>query len=100
MSFTIPNINYNLVVDEILKFLKANQEIILDEHHEELLNLIIFVKKFDNVTIKTSDHGCHFLNCPWSSKLCKEGPDTCACYMVENKLLRIKKLMALYKRLK
>ena len=93
------SINPTLIFDEILKFLIRNKNILLDEHHTELLNCLVFLKQFTNVSSTTSDYGCHFANCPWSSNLCKEGPDTCACYMVENRLIKIKKLMLLYERL-
>lgn len=93
------NNNYKIIVEEITKFLEEYRKIILEEHHEELLRTIVFFKQFVNVTCKISNHGCHFKNCPWSSNLCRDGPDTCACYMLDNKLVRIKKLMALYKKI-
>lgn len=94
------NIDIFVIFDEVLEFLKTNHHNILEEHHKELLNCIIFLKRFMNASTTTSKHGCHFDNCVWSSTVCKTGPDTCACYMLENRMLRIKKLMSLYKRLK
>ena len=94
------NINYKKIVEEISKFLEEYKKIILEEHHEEFLRNIIFFKQFVNVSCKISNHGCHFENCPWFSNFCQNGPDTCACYMLENRLIRTKKIMALYKRLK
>lgn len=99
-SIIMSNIDTRFIFDEILEFLKINHNNILEEHHEELLNNVIFLKRFMNISSTTSKHGCHFTNCPWSSNLCKAGPDTCACHMLENRMLRIKKLMSLYKRLK
>lgn len=92
-------INTSIIFDEILTFLKTNQHTILEEHYEYFIASINFLRKFENISSTTSDHGCHFINCPWSSNKCKSGPDTCACYMIENRLLKIKKLMLLYKRL-
>lgn len=94
------NINYQIIVEEIKKFLEDYRHIVIEEHFEELLSNIEFYTRFVNVSCKTSDYGCHFENCPWSSNACRIGPDTCACYLLENRLIRTKKLIALYKRLK
>lgn len=93
------NINTCVIFNEILEFLKTNQHTLLDEHYYEILGCISILRNFENISYNTSTHGCHFVICPWSSNLCKDGPDTCACYIIENKLIRIKKLMLLYKRL-
>lgn len=93
------NIKYTLIIEDILNLLKYNQNILLEEHYVEFLNTMSFLNQFEGVSSSESVNGCHFINCPWSSNQCKEGPDTCACYILENKLLRMKKLILLYKRL-
>lgn len=98
--FNMSNVNYKLIVQDISKLIKENKEIILDEHYEEFLNLISFLKNFENVNWESSKNGCHFTNCCWSSNECRIGPDTCACYMLDNRIMRVKKLMLLYERLK
>lgn len=94
------NINYKLLIEDILKILKEHKEIILEEHYVELIRLINFIKEYVNVSQVKSKYGCHYTNCCWSFDACTIGPDTCACFYLERKLIRAKKLLLLYKRLK
>lgn len=87
------------IIKDIFDFLKTNGESILDEHYREFTNCISMVSKFKNTTYMESSHGHHYSNCCWSSNLCEEGPDTCSCYIMERRLIKIKKLMLLYNRL-
>lgn len=84
------------IIKDICDFLKNHGEI-LNEHHEEFISSISFLKRFVNGFYVDSIHGHHYSNCCWSSNQCQLGPDTCACYMIENRLVRIKKLMLFYK---
>ena len=88
-----------VIIKNIFDFLKTHRKNVLDEHYEEILTCITLLKRFDNVHYTETIHGHHYSNCCWAFNQCKLGPDTCACYMVENHLVRIKKLMLLYKRL-
>lgn len=94
------NINISLILNEIMSFLRAYKYDLLEEHHDEIISNISYFSNYKNVSKVNSKHGCHFTNCSWSSNTCKEGPDTCGCFMIEHRLIRLKKLMLLYKRLK
>lgn len=94
------NINIAFIFDEILEFMKAHEHDLTEGHHEYLTGCLSFLKMFINVPSIISKYGCHFVNCPWSKNLCQDGPDTCACYLIENRIFKVKKLMLLYGRLK
>lgn len=92
--------DFELLYKTICNFLQTYKQELLDEHYQEFLNCIGMLKQFENSLYIESVNGFHYSNCCWSSNDCKLGPDTCACFIIEKRLLRIKKLMLLYKRLK
>lgn len=88
-----------LISKNISDFLKSKKNSMLEEHYKEFLNCIFLLKEFENASYIQSIHGYHYSNCCWSSNQCKLGPDTCTCYIIGRRLVRIKQLMSLYRKL-
>lgn len=89
------NINCLKLLKSIQQFLIDYKENILDEHLEEILECNSRLNQYKC----TPKNGEHYNTCIWLSENCQDVPDTCACYMLEKRVMRLKKIMSLYERM-
>lgn len=66
----------------------------------EDLHLILKFKnkmiEFENKGYLVSIHGEHFIDCPWSIDSCREGPDTCDCFIYRQRKRAVIYLIEMY----
>jgi len=82
-------------------FLNKYEDILLEEHYEELREHLKFLKLFKNSTqIETKNYGYHWDICPYTSEEATSLPETCPCCSTEKYMIACSRLMNLYKRIK
>lgn len=83
------------------KFLTTYNNVLLEEHREELQEHFKYLKKFKSSSlISTESFGYHWDICPYASESSTDVPETCDCISVENIMTRAIKLMKLYERIR
>ena len=90
----------NPITQCIKNFMERRKDIILDDDHKAIFEKFqVMCNKVENVPLKMSAHGVHYVTCIWSKDYATEGPDTCMCtnlILIRDKCI---KLMNLYFRL-
>lgn len=74
--------------------------LLLDEHREEFLRYIAFLKPYFNMEQVKSKYGTHYISCPWSKDNTTSGPDTCECCDTPRIVKKLEKLMHFYYRIR
>lgn len=81
-------------------FLQQYNNILFEEHAEEIVECYNFLKVYKKKKILTSSEGEHYELCCWAYDTTTSGPETCDCWHVRQKYKSLVKLLKMYKRLR